>query len=86
VKAFGLSANMLIYGTKRVRGFWLYYSFSTTQQEQTGAALSQTFELVAGGTLQIPEGQPLPLERFAEAVRLAEAPGHGGKPLLLLND
>jgi hypothetical protein len=30
-----------------------------------------------------PRGRPLPLEEFADAVRLAETPGHGGKPLLL---
>jgi NADPH:quinone reductase-like Zn-dependent oxidoreductase len=81
-----LPSNTLIYGTKHVRGFWLYRWFSTTPQEQIGAALSQTFELVAGGTMRIPEGRPLPLAQFADAVRLAEAPGHGGKPLLLLND
>jgi hypothetical protein len=66
-----------------VRGFWLYRWFATTPQDQLGAALSQTFELVAGGTIEIPEGRPLPLEEFADAMRLAETPGHGGKPLLL---
>jgi NADPH:quinone reductase-like Zn-dependent oxidoreductase len=81
-----LPASTLIYGTKRVRGFWLYRWFSTTPQEQIAAALSHTFGLVAGGTIRIPEGQPLPLAQFADAVRLAEAPGHGGKPLLLFND
>src|SRR6266540_4055318 len=50
---------------KRVRGFWLYRWFSTTPQEQIGAALERTFELVAGGAVGIPEGQPLPLEQFA---------------------
>jgi NADPH2:quinone reductase len=79
-----LPVSELIYGTKRVRGFWLYRWFATTPQDQLGAALSQTFELVAGGSIEIPEGRPLPLEEFADAVRLAEAPGHGGKPLLLL--
>jgi NADPH:quinone reductase-like Zn-dependent oxidoreductase len=78
-----LPASALIYGTKRVRGFWIYRWFSTTPQDQIAAALSQTLELVASGTVGIPEGQPLTLEQFADAVRLAEAPGHGGKPLLL---
>jgi NADPH2:quinone reductase len=80
-----LPANALIYGTKRVRGFWLYRWFTTTPQQQIRAALSQTVELVASGSLAIPEGQPLPVERFADAVLLAEAPGHGGKPLLLFD-
>lgn len=78
-------ANALIYGTKTVRGFWLYRWFATTPPEQIEAALSQTLELVAGGALRIPDGQPVPLERFAEAVRLAEEPGHGGKPLLMFS-
>jgi NADPH2:quinone reductase len=77
-----LPTDALIYGTKRVRGFWLYRWFNATSQEQIGAALAQTFELVASGSIGIPDGRPLPLEQFADAVRLAEAPGHGGKPLL----
>jgi hypothetical protein len=27
--------------------------------------------------------QPIPVEKFSEAVYLAEAPAHGGKPLLV---
>jgi hypothetical protein len=76
----------MIYGTKTVRGFWLYRWFSTTPQEQVGAALAETFALVARRTIQIPEAQPTDLRRFADAVRLAEAPGHGGKPLLVLGE
>ena len=79
-----LAARALIYGTKRLRGFWLYRWFSTTPQEQLHTALAETFERVASKTIRIPEGQPLALAQFADAVRLAEAPGHGGKPLLLL--
>jgi Zinc-binding dehydrogenase len=67
-----------------VRGFWLYRWFSTTPQQQIGAALAETFQLVAGETIRIPEGQTVPLPQFADAVRLAEAPSHGGKPLLAL--
>jgi hypothetical protein len=48
--------------------------------------MAQTFELVADETMRIPPGQPMPLPQYAEAVRLAEAPGHGGKPLLALAD
>jgi NADPH:quinone reductase-like Zn-dependent oxidoreductase len=81
-----LNANSMIYGTKTVRGFWLYRWFSTTPQQQIGAALAQTFKLVADGTIRIPEGQPVRLQQFVDALRLAEAPGHGGKPLLILGD
>jgi NADPH:quinone reductase-like Zn-dependent oxidoreductase len=76
-----LAARSLIYGTKVVRGFWLYRWFATRPTPEIGAALARTVELVAGGTIRIPEGQPMRLEQFAEAVRLAEAPARGGKPL-----
>jgi NADPH2:quinone reductase len=78
-------ARSLIYGTKVVRGFWLNRWFATTPREQIGAALTETFQLVAAGTIQIPDGQPMTLEQFADALRLAEAPARGGKPLFLLS-
>jgi NADPH:quinone reductase-like Zn-dependent oxidoreductase len=81
-----LDARSMIYGTRTVRGFWLYRWFQITPHYQMGAALAQTFGLVADGTIRIPEGQPVGLQQFADAVRLAEAPGHGGKPLLVLGD
>jgi NADPH:quinone reductase-like Zn-dependent oxidoreductase len=81
-----LDPRSMIYGTKTVRGFWLYRWFFTTPQPQIGAALAQTFELVADQTIRIPDGQPVSLRGFADAVRLAEAPRHGGKPLLVLGD
>jgi hypothetical protein len=33
--------------------------------------------------LRVPEGQPILVEKFSEAVYLAEASAHGGKPLLV---
>lgn len=84
--AIPLDARSMIYGTKIVRGFWLYRWFSTTPQDQIAAAMAQTFKLVVDETIRIPEGQPVRLRQFADAVRLAEAPGHGGKPLLVLEE
>jgi hypothetical protein len=81
-----LDAGSMIYGTKIVRGFWLYRWFCTTPQDQIAAAMAQTFKLVVDETIRIPEGQPVRLRQFADAVRLAEAPGHGGKPLLVLEE
>jgi len=49
-------------------------------------ALAPTVELVADEAIQILEGQPLRPRQFAGVVRLAEAPGPGGKPLLMLGD
>jgi NADPH2:quinone reductase len=45
------------------------------------AMIDRTFQLADRGVLRVPEGQPIPVERFSEAVLLAEAPEHGGKPL-----
>jgi NADPH:quinone reductase-like Zn-dependent oxidoreductase len=81
-----LLARSVIYETKIVGGFWLYHWFSTTPREQISAALIQTRQLVAGGTIRIPDGQLMKLEQFADAVRLAEAPARGGKPLFVLGD
>jgi hypothetical protein len=33
----------------------------------------------------VAEGQPIPVEMFSDAVSLAEAPEHGGKPLLVFD-
>jgi hypothetical protein len=57
--------------------------FATAPQEQIKAAIGETFELVASGILRIPEGKPLALKQFAEAIALAEAPAHGAKPLFV---
>jgi NADPH2:quinone reductase len=81
-----LFARSLIYGEKSVRGFWLYRWFSKTPQDQIRAALERTIDLVASGALQVPEGRPVKVEAFAEAVTLAEAPAHVGKPLLVFQD
>jgi hypothetical protein len=48
--------------------------------------LPQVRGLVADEMPGIPQGRPFPLERFAEAVALAEAPVHGTKPLFVLED
>ncbi|AOR36783.1 NADPH:quinone reductase [Streptomyces fodineus] len=81
-----LQARSLIYETKTVRGFWLNRWFGTTSPEIALRALSRVRGLVADEVLSIPQGRPFPLERFAEAVSLAEAPAHGTKPLFVFED
>jgi NADPH2:quinone reductase len=49
------------------------------------AAIDRTLQLADSGVLRVPEGRPIPLEKFSEAVHLAEAPEHGGKPLLIFD-
>ena len=76
-------ARSLIYETKTVRGFWLFRWLTETPKDRMAAAIDRTVQLADGGALRVPEGQPIPLEKFSEAVYLAEAPAHGGKPLLV---
>src|SRR6201991_2206379 len=76
-------ARSLIYETKTVRGFWLFRWFTTTPKDRMAATIDRTLQLADSGALRVPEGQPLPVEKFSGAVYLAEAPAHGGKPLLL---
>jgi hypothetical protein len=52
-------------------------------KDRMAAAIDRTVQLADGGVLRVPEGQPIPVEKFSEAVYLAEAAAHGGKPLLV---
>ena len=76
-------ARSLIYETKSVRGFWLFRWFTETPKDRMAATIDRTVQLATGGALRVPEGQPIPVEKFSDAVYLAEAPEHGGKPLLM---
>jgi NADPH:quinone reductase-like Zn-dependent oxidoreductase len=78
-----LFARSLIYDAKRVRGFWLFRWVVTTPPENARTTLTEARDLVVDGVLKVPEGQPIEVAHFAEAVTLAEAPAHGGKPLLV---
>ena len=76
-------ARSLIYETKTVRGFWLFRWFTESPTDRMAAAIDRTVQLAESGVLRVPEGQPIPVEKFSEAVYLAEATAHGGKPLLV---
>lgn len=76
-------ARSLIYDTKTVRGFWLFRWFTETPSDRMAAAIARTVHLADNGVLCVPQGQPIDVEEFSEAVYLAEAPEHGGKPLLV---
>jgi NADPH:quinone reductase-like Zn-dependent oxidoreductase len=80
-----LFARSVIYEAKAVRGFWLFRWVVTTPPEVTAAALAEVRNLVTEGVLEIPEGQPIAVDRFADAVALAEAPAHGAKPVLVFD-
>ncbi|MBO3747850.1 zinc-dependent alcohol dehydrogenase family protein [Streptosporangiaceae bacterium NEAU-GS5] len=81
-----LQARSVIYETKAVRGFWLNRWLGAASPEDALRALSQVRGLVADGVLSIPEGRPFPLERFADAISLAETPAHGAKPLFVFDE
>lgn len=81
-----LQARSVIYETKAVRGFWLNRWFGTASPDDALRALSTVRSLVADEVLSIPQGQPFPLERFTEAISLAETPAHGTKPLFVFED
>jgi len=76
-------ARSLIYETKKVRGFWLFRWLTQTPKGRMAATIERTVQLADSGVLRVPEGHPIPVEKFSEAVHLAEAPEHGGKPLLV---
>ncbi|HYX99523.1 MAG TPA: NADPH:quinone reductase, partial [Mycobacterium sp.] len=78
-------ARSLIYETKTVRGFWLFRWLTETPKERIAVTIDRTVRLADSGALRVPEGQPIPVEKFREAVHLAEAPEHGGKPLLVFD-
>jgi NADPH:quinone reductase-like Zn-dependent oxidoreductase len=80
-----LFARSVIYDAKTVRGFWLFRWVVTTPPEVTTATLAEVRSLVTQRVLEIPEGQPISVERFADAVALAETPAHGTKPLLVFD-
>jgi hypothetical protein len=73
-------------GRTRSAAFWLYRWFSAIPPQQDGAATARTVEPVASGAVQIRARRPMPLAEFAEALRLAQAPARGSKPLLLFGD
>ncbi|MGW6605264.1 zinc-dependent alcohol dehydrogenase family protein [Streptomyces sp. NPDC055036] len=81
-----LSARSVIYETKVVRGFWLNRWFGTTSPADALRTLSEVRTLVADEVLTIPQARPFPLERFTEAISLAETPAHGAKPLLVFEE
>jgi NADPH2:quinone reductase len=76
-------ARSLIYETKSVRGFWLFRWFSQTPKDRMITAIDRTVQLADSGVLRVPDGQLISVEKFSDAVYLAEAPEHGGKPLLV---
>lgn len=80
-----LFPRSVVYEAKTLRGFWLFRWVVSTPPDETRATLVEAHDLVTNKVLDIPDGQPIPLERYIDAVTLAEAPAHGTKPLLVFD-
>jgi NADPH2:quinone reductase len=80
-----LFARSVIYEAKTVRGFWLYHWFANTPPARIRDTLADVISLVDKGAMTVPEGRPFPLDQAAPASEAAEAPAHGGKPLLIFD-
>ncbi|NUO61105.1 MAG: zinc-dependent alcohol dehydrogenase family protein [Hamadaea sp.] len=78
-----VSARSVIYDSKTVRGFFLSRWFATTPPQEIRRVLGEVIALVGSSVLVLPEGRPIPADRAAHALDLAEAPARGGKPLLV---
>jgi hypothetical protein len=67
----------------RLRGPALVRWFTESPRDRTAAPIDRTVQLAESGALRVPGGQPIPAEKFSDAVYLAEAAKRGSKPLLL---
>jgi NADPH:quinone reductase-like Zn-dependent oxidoreductase len=77
-----LDPRALISAGCRVEGFWLGHWAKSRGVLRNLRLTRQIGRLIADGTLAQAVGETYPLERVADAVRAAEAPGKPGKVLL----
>jgi NADPH:quinone reductase-like Zn-dependent oxidoreductase len=77
-----IDPRVLIVGQKRVEGFWLKEWMDEQSLLRKFFLMKRVARLIRSGTLATPIGEQFPLDRVQDAVRAAEAVGHGGKVLL----
>jgi NADPH:quinone reductase-like Zn-dependent oxidoreductase len=77
-----LPGGQLIFKVGNVRGFWLTDWKLRTPKPERDRILAELGAVMAAGGLVCPVAETFPLERWREAVALAQAPGKGGKVLL----
>ena len=73
----------LIFRSITLRGFWRAQWFRRASPERRAGILGELSALVADGSLYTPVHATFPLQRVAEAVRLARSGGRSGKVLLV---
>jgi NADPH:quinone reductase-like Zn-dependent oxidoreductase len=79
-----LEPRLLMVGQKSIAGFWLSEWVKTQGLLQMLRLFRRITTLMRAGVLVTPVAVSLPLERYQEALELAEQPGRPGKVLLRL--
>jgi NADPH:quinone reductase-like Zn-dependent oxidoreductase len=74
--------GQMIFRTLTLRGFWLTDWKLRTPQAERDRILEPLLAEMAAGRIGPPVEAVFPLERFSEALALAESPGRSGKVLL----
>lgn len=74
--------RLLIYGEKRLRGFWLQRWLTTAGPDERDALYSLVLAYLGAGTLEPVVARAFPLSEVESACRYALAPGRLGKVIL----
>lgn len=80
-----LDPRLLMVGQKAIEGFWLSEWVKAQNPLRMLLLFRRIIALMRAGVLVSPVAQSFPLERYADAVEMAERPGKGGKVLLRLD-
>ena len=73
----------LIYSAATIRGWWLPRWLETQPLESVRNVLADLLSMIAEGRLTLPETSSLPLERYREAIAMADGGTAEGKKILL---
>jgi NADPH2:quinone reductase len=73
----------LIYSGATIRGWWLPRWLETQPVESVKTVLADLLSMVAEGRLTLPETMSMPLERYQEALEMADGGATKGKKILL---
>jgi NADPH:quinone reductase-like Zn-dependent oxidoreductase len=79
-----VNAGLLIFKSLTLRGFWLSTWLPAAPTEVRHEVFSTVTQLLTRGDVQVPVEAQYPLDRFADALRHAEAEGRTGKILFTM--
>jgi NADPH:quinone reductase-like Zn-dependent oxidoreductase len=80
-----IESRALIAGNRVLQGFWLGHWMRSRNIPQSLSLFAEIARLIRAGILRTRVGSRFPLDRIAEAARLAETSGRPGKVLLTMN-